>query len=350
MEIITNHLHVFSEGITTTNQTIVIEADGFLQGAGSRLSTIHSTANPIIRVVNNAHVEFGKSALIGNVVVEGDNSTASQIAIELNDVSRCIIENTLLKDVDVGIRICANTGNSAESNRIKGVQMENVNRGIQFLNNGSGDFGRTSIDGVSISLNDQENLVGIEVGEDCTLVMPRIFANVTSTENCIGMYIDGAVSGESIQFNHAKDSTVVGGIGVLLGEHACVDDENGHFSVSGKQLSTALSNPYSVENYIIANNNRLAYGATVEDAVNATNDTDVLGVNDQSYATITGSENDSAWISMTIDTSVDSGQIFLYGYNPMELENSTVQVYVSDDGENWAQTCELELEPSQTSF
>jgi hypothetical protein len=350
METITDNCHIFSEGTTITNKTIEIEANGLLHGIGGRTSIIHSIANPIIRVLTNAHNQFVKNAFLENIILEGDNSTTSQIAIELNDVSRCNISNVLIKDVDVGIKIRANMGNSSNFNSIEHVQIENVNKGIQFHNNGSGNFGSTHIDDVSIALNDQENLVGIEVGAGCTLTMPQVFANVTSIENCIGMHIDGAVSGESIQFSHTKDSAEYGGVGVLLGEHASVGDQNGHFYVSGQQLSAAVSNPYSIENYIIANSTRLAFAEAVEDSVNATNDTDILGVNDESYATISGTENDSGWISMTIDPSVVSGQISLYGYNLQELENSTVQVYVSDDGDNWTLTSEVELEPSETPF
>jgi hypothetical protein len=251
METIIGNCHYFSEGIIITNQTIEIEANGLLQGFAHRSSIIHSTANPIIKVLTNARCQFMRKALLENIVIEGDNSTVSQVAIELTDVSGCKISNVLIRDVDVGVRFRANTGISFGSNVIEQVQMENVNKGMQFCNNGSGTFGSPSIDGVSIALADQENLVGIEVGRGCVLVMPHIFASVTSTENCTGMHIDGSINGEFIQFSHTKDSENFGGVGVLLGEHASVGDEYGHFCVSGKQLSVAVSNPYSVANYIV---------------------------------------------------------------------------------------------------
>jgi hypothetical protein len=345
METISGNYHLFSEGITTTNKTIELESNGFLQGTGNGVSTIHSTANPIIRVLNNAH-QFGRNALLGNIIIEGDNSTISQIAIELNDVSRCNISNLLIKDVEVGIRVRVNTGNSSESNLIEHVQMENVNKGLQFFNNGSGNFGSTHIEGVSISLNDQENLVGIEVEKGCILTMPQIFASVTSTKNCVGMYVDGVVSGEFIQFSHTKDSANYGGGGVLLGEHASVGDQYGHFYVSGQHLTAPLSNPYNVTNYIVQNNSE-GYAATVEDSENATNVGNLLGnINDGDHATIM----QSGWITVAIDQPIDSGQIFIYGHNPLTLENSTIQVYVSDNNENWTMTNEVELEPSTTPF
>ncbi|MCW4024520.1 MAG: hypothetical protein NWF01_05740 [Candidatus Bathyarchaeota archaeon] len=260
METITNNCHVFSEGTTTVNKTIELESNGILQGVDSRSSIIHSTANPIIRVRNNAHCEFGKNALLENIVLEGDNSTTSQIAIELNDVSRCNINNVSIKDVDVGMRIRANTGNSSESNAIEHVQMENVTKGIQFYSNGSGTFNSTHIDGVSIALADQENLVGIEVGTDCTLTTPHIFASVISTQNCTGMYIDGTVNGEFIQFSHTKNSAAIGGVGISLGVNASVSDEYGHFFVSGRKLGAVLDNPYSKTNYIVESMDALPEG------------------------------------------------------------------------------------------
>jgi hypothetical protein len=260
LETITDNCHFFSEGTTVTNQTIEIKADGLLQGYGSKASVIHSTANPIIRVCSNGLNKFVRSAMLENIVIEGDNATAAQIAIELSDVSRCSINNLLIKDVDVGVRIRANSDNSFEFNVIEKVQMENVKKGIQFCNNGSGTFSNINIDGVSIALSDQENLIGIEVGTGCTLTMPHIFASVTSTQNCTGMYVDGSVSGEFIQFSHTKNSATIGGVGVSLGANASVSDEYGHFFVSGKKLEAVLDNPYAKTNYIVESMDALPQG------------------------------------------------------------------------------------------
>jgi hypothetical protein len=255
METITNNCHIFSEGITTTNKTIELEADGLLKGIGNRSSTIHSTANPIIRVLSNAQNPFVKNALLKNIVIEGDNSISSQIALELSDVNRCYISDISIANVKIGLRIRANTGNSAATNHIENVQMENVKKGIQFYNNGGGDFSNTHIKGVLISLTGQENLVGIEVCTDCILISRNIFASVTSTENCTGMLIDGTVSGEDIHFSHTKDSATIGGVGISLGENACVFDQYGSFYVSGQNLGSVLDNPYSKTNFIVQSSN-----------------------------------------------------------------------------------------------
>jgi hypothetical protein len=250
METVIDKCHIFSEGTTITDKTIEIEADGVLQGAGSRLSTIHSTANPIVRVQNNSY-QFGKNAMLENIIIEGDNSTTAQIAIELNDVNRCYITNITIKDVDIGTRIRANTNNSSADNFIENVQMVNVNKGVQFYNNGSGNFQSTNLNNVSISLSGQQNLVGIEIGTDCILSGLSMHANVISTENCVGMYIDGTVNAESISFSHKKNSITSGGYSVSLGQHAIVNDENGQFYVGSENLTATLHNPHSIANRII---------------------------------------------------------------------------------------------------
>jgi hypothetical protein len=345
METITDNCHIFSEGVTTTNKTIELEANGLLRGTGNKASTIHSTANPIIRVMPNTHNRFEKNALLENIVIEGDNATSSQIAIELGDVNRCYIKNVDIQNVDMGMRLRVNANNSAESNFIEQVQMINVNKGIQFYNNGTGKFSNNHIDNVSILLNDQENLTGIEICTGCTLAMPHIFASVTSTQNCTGMYVDGSVSGEFIQFSHSKDSENYGGVGVLLGENATVSDEYGHFVVSGRHLTAPLSNPYSITNYIVQNNSE-GYAATVEDSANASGTENLIGnLNDGNYAAISASGH----ISVSLDSPLDCGVINLYGYNS-QAQNSTIQIYASEDGGNWTLINEVTLSPGATPF
>ncbi len=345
MESITYNRHTFSEGTTITDKTIELDSNGIVQGAGSRLSTIHSTANPIIRVSSNKHNDLQKNAFLENVILEGDNSTMSQIAIELNDVSGCHISDIVIKNVETGIRIRANTNSSLNGDSIERVQMENVSKGIQFYNNGYGCFANTHIDSISIALNDEENLVGIDVGTNCTLFMPHIFASVTSTQNCTGMYVDGSVSGEFIQFSHSKDSENYGGVGVLLGENATVSDEYGHFVVSGRHLTAPLSNPYSITNYIVQNNSE-GYAVTVEDSANASNTENLLGnLNDSNYAAISASGH----ISVSLDSPLDCGTINIYGYNS-QAQNSTVQIYASEDGNNWTLINQTTISPGATPF
>ena len=230
----------------TLNQTIDLPADGLLRGTGSKIVTIQSSANPIIRVASNSS-DFNKNAAIENVVLMGTNG--NETAILLEDANNCQIRNISIRNVDVGIKLTAAT-TSMPSSRMEHIRMGWVNKGIQFTKGTGvsiGDFSFTHIDDVGISLKDTSSLTGIDIGQSCKLHAPFIKANVWSTQPCNGMYINGEVKAGLINFNHEKTVGHVGGNGISIGQNATIMDNQMLF-VSAGHLSNAIYNPYSKGN------------------------------------------------------------------------------------------------------
>jgi hypothetical protein len=228
----------------TLGSTINVASDALLRGIGSKQITITSTADPIISVGSNFDSEFARSATIENLVLVGNGSN---VGILLQDVVHCRIRNVTVVNCDVGVRLTASGNNWCEANQIEHVRIKDVNKGIQFAPGGSADNSRafTYINDVGISLNNAQNLRGIEIGTGCRIYSSFIKANVWSTQACTGMYIDGLVNLCLINFNHEKTTANRGGNGVYLGQNATVSDNQSFFlSCGNMQNNRWVYDPY----------------------------------------------------------------------------------------------------------
>ncbi|MCW4025733.1 MAG: hypothetical protein NWF01_12005 [Candidatus Bathyarchaeota archaeon] len=216
----------------TLNTTINLPSDGLLRGTGSKQVVITSTANPIISVGSNFASMFTRSALIENLVIVGNGAN---VGVLLQNVVHCRIRNITVVNCDVGVRLTASGDNWTEANEIEHVRIKDVNKGIQFTPGGSPDNSRafTYINDVGISLNNAENLRGIEVGTGCRIYSSFIKANVWSSQACDGMWIDGLVNLCLINFNHEKTTAGQGGSGVHIAANGNVCNNQSFFLSSG---------------------------------------------------------------------------------------------------------------------
>jgi hypothetical protein len=211
--------------------TIKVPKDGRLAGSGSKQTTITSGANTIIRV-NETEGEWGKTAVIENLVIDGQNQATTGIL--LRDVYNCWIRNVTIKNCDVGINIdISSNDTSSEYNNIEHVRIINVRQGILFTNGGINDAqgnaqgysaAFTNIDDVGIELNSgYGNAVGIQIGEDNPTANRSILKPYSSFIKAnVWLHTDGQ---EGMRINKAeiKDSLVnlevegpANGIGVHL--------------------------------------------------------------------------------------------------------------------------------------
>lgn len=156
----------------------------FLRGTGGRKYTVkaaNNTVNPIITVepTRYENVErYDKSVVIENLVIDGDGKGVT--GIMLDNVVASMIRNITIKNCDVGIHLHNHDGYWSECNCLKNIYMENVKKGILFTASGKhptepdpaypGDSAAfTTVDNVSIVLDNSSTSVGIQVGDDAGL-------------------------------------------------------------------------------------------------------------------------------------------------------------------------------------
>jgi hypothetical protein len=234
---------------------ISLVSDELLRGLGSKQITITSSANPIISVNSNFD-DITKSAAIENIIIVGNGSNTG---ILLQDVLHSKVRNVTIVNCDVGIKLTATGDNWTEANQIEHVRIKDVNKGIQFAPGGRSDNSRafSYINDVGISLNDAQNLRGIEIGTGCRIYSSFIKANVWSTQSSDGMWIDGLVNLCLINFNHEKTTSGAGGSGIYLSQNAVVydttqGDVNQSIFVAAGNLSYPVNNPFSKQHNIIS--------------------------------------------------------------------------------------------------
>ena len=238
------------EYTTTQNlsSTINLASDGLLRGVGSKQIIINSTANPIISVASNLS-DLVKTALIENVIIFGNGTNT---AILLQNVFNCQIRNVSIVNCDTGVKLTSTGSGWSQSNHIQHVRMSYVNKGVQFAPGGTNNFGFTHIEDVNISLNNSQNLNGIEIGTGCKPYSSFIKANVWSSQQCNGIYCDGEIKYCLINFNHEKTTSGAAGCGVYLGSNAVIGSSiNQSFFVAAGNLGSAVCNPYSKANDIV---------------------------------------------------------------------------------------------------
>lgn len=168
--------------------TIIVSRDERYLGSGSKETTVSYTGTSTVLQVQQSFDwdsslnkwvgDWSHSALIENLVIDGLNQPGTT-GILLENVVHCYIRNLTIKNCDVGIRLHNNDKNTGkalwtEVNHIEHVRMSNVKTGILFsrTQNGGDSFAFTKIDDVDISLKNDANAVGIQVGDGTNLVKP----------------------------------------------------------------------------------------------------------------------------------------------------------------------------------
>jgi hypothetical protein len=248
----------------TSNQnpgsTINLSRDGILRGVGSKQITITSNANPIIRVGTNLiNGDITRSAEIENLIIVGNGSN---VAILLEDVVHCQVRNITIVNCDVGIKLIATDDHWTEATRLEHVRMKDVNKGIQFAPGGkkTGNWysrAFTHIDDVGISLKNEQNLTGIQIEEEVSIYNSFIKANIWSTQQCYGMWVNGEIRNCLINLNHEKKTSGTGGSGIHLHQNAVVSDPvQGDFNqgifIAAGNLSRPVNNPWNKTHYIVS--------------------------------------------------------------------------------------------------
>jgi hypothetical protein len=186
-----------SQTSNTWNATQTVGVQAVVHGAvGSKKVIITSNADPILQVqrnpMSNDNPTYSgvESALIENLVIRGNGTN---VGILLNDVYNCQIRNVTLENCAVGIRLL-NTNHWSEVNHIEHVRMENVGKGIEFIDvNGAlqRSFMSTYIEDVGISLMNESGKIGIDISGKCKPYSSFIKANVWihNADNNIGMMV-----------------------------------------------------------------------------------------------------------------------------------------------------------------
>jgi hypothetical protein len=232
----------------TLSSTINLATDGLLRGVGSKQITITSSANPIISVNSNLG-DMTKTAVIENIILYGNGTNTG---ILLQNLYNCQVRNVTIVNCDTGIKITATGTGWSQSNHIQHVRMKSVNKGIQFAAGGTNNFAFTHVEDVGISLNDAQNLNGIEIGTGCKPYSSFIKANVWSSQQCIGMWVDGEIKYCLINFNHEKTTSGSAGSGVYLASNAVIGSSiNQSFFLAAGNIATPVNNPYSKANDIV---------------------------------------------------------------------------------------------------
>ena len=155
--------------------TIVVPSNGLYTGTGSKQTTVSYNGASVIMQVDSNFNDWESSAVIENLVIDGQNASGT-VGILLENVYNCNIRNITIQNCDVGIQIdiCAGTGPKRIG--LNTFRMINVKKGILFTNNSTGDDEAfTVIDDVGIELRNDSNAVGIQIGDltlSSTLLKP----------------------------------------------------------------------------------------------------------------------------------------------------------------------------------
>ena len=157
-------------------------------GVGSKQRVIGydmRSPNAIVEVQSNLPNHFDGSAVIENLVIDGDDSNGDiavgSTGILLKNVYNCLVRNVTIMNCEVGIRVQVTDGFWSQSNRFEHIRMINVKVGIVFEGtSNANDFSYTTIDDVRISLAGAPALsnVGIKVGSNANLYNAFIAATV----------------------------------------------------------------------------------------------------------------------------------------------------------------------------
>jgi hypothetical protein len=168
--------------------------DDLLQGAEGRkyiLSALSNAVNPVVNVPYSDFSDYSKSAVIENLIIDGQNKGVTGILLQ--NVVKCQIRNVTIKNCDVGIHLRSYFGMWSECNFLKHIRMENVTKGIVFTTTGPyndpatgaggpGDSAAfTTIDDVGISLANRSDAVGIQIGGTQITNDPNNRPDVTTT-------------------------------------------------------------------------------------------------------------------------------------------------------------------------
>jgi hypothetical protein len=175
-------------GVETIPSSKVVSLGGLLQGAGGSRQDVllagNSLVGPVVRVdgtlfekdvpPNSGLEAFAESALIENLIIDGDNQPGVTTGILLQNVCQCLIRNVTIRNCEVGIHIRDYEGLWSEGNTLKHIRMENVKKGIVFTTTGPYDDGQvtwpgnsaafTTIEDVDIELANVSSAVGIQIG------------------------------------------------------------------------------------------------------------------------------------------------------------------------------------------
>jgi hypothetical protein len=182
------------------SEPLMLGRSELLQGADGRKWSLSARSSVVRHVVKVEETWFPQpdgykeSAVIENLVIDGRDHGVTGIL--LDNVCKCQIRNVTIKNCDVGIHIRLRNGLWSESNCLRHIRMENVNKGILFTTTGPGDVTKklpgdsaafTTIDDVRIELADRNGTVGIQVGGKQIIYDPYT-APADKDNTCIAPY------------------------------------------------------------------------------------------------------------------------------------------------------------------
>jgi hypothetical protein len=188
---------------------------------------------------------FGESALIENLIIDGGNNVGT-VGILLQNVYNCCIRNITIKNCEVGIKIENTSSYWSHANRLEHIRMINVKTGILFNGTSTGkDFSFTTIDDVGMSLKDNDSdAVGIKVGSPYgNIYNGFIKATVwLGSSNGTGMTVNGEVKLSLVNLEVEEPALEGGGlrdgVGVKIVTQDSFVSENQNFLLTTGGIKT----------------------------------------------------------------------------------------------------------------